>query len=361
MKIKFTFISCLCFLFSLNAQVSIGTYKPSNPGAALDVANKGENTGILFPRVALTNVEVWGMKGNVATDGMVVFNTNGSVKGITGDATGIYYWSNKSWKLLIANNSAALDPSGSGGNAPDYGYDVILLAGQSNTHYGFNMNAAIDTVGVNVKQLGRLDGDDMKVIAGKEPLDNWTRASGRISFASSFGNMYAKNYLTGNRKVLIVPCGYSATSMVGGNWRVGDPLYKDAVKRTNFVLDTYLGSRLVAILWHQGEYDAGNANYQGQLDAMINGMRKEITDASKVPFLLGGMVPDWVKGATSRQTIQNIIANTVNRVPNTGYADSMLPTVLTRANNSNDQIHYDATQQRELAKRYFEEYKRLRN
>lgn len=51
-------------------------------------------------------------------------------------------------------------------------------------------------------------------------------------------------------------------------WNVRDTLYNDAVMRTNSVLKNP-ENKLVAILWHQGESDIGNRNYQQNLDSMI--------------------------------------------------------------------------------------------
>ncbi|MGQ8870060.1 sialate O-acetylesterase [Myroides sp. TSA_177.3] len=234
------------------------------------------------------------------------------------------------------------------------GYDVILVAGQSNTHYGYPLDAQLDTVNAKVYAIHRQSGMDYRIDKAKPALDFWTKSTNRNSFAITFSNLYATQILTNsNRKVLIIPAGYSGSSIL--NWKKGGNLYKDAMERLNYVLDNIHGSRLVAILWHHGEANVGWAPYQETLDTMIADMRSDIhqQNVEEVPFVLGGMVPYWVSRNPKRGEQQAIIKDTPNRVNNTRYADPEFPTVIDKPNNGYDEIHFDAAGQREMGKRYF--------
>ncbi|KIC00053.1 acetyl esterase [Flavobacterium sp. KMS] len=247
-------------------------------------------------------------------------------------------------------------------NANDVSYDVILVAGQSNTHYGYQLNKAIDTVSTRVYSLNRFDGLDYRIAPAKPVLDFWTRANDRVGFVTTFSNLYVNDILKNSkRRVLIIPCGYSGSSIT--SWTKNQNLYNDAMQRVNYVLKNVPGSKLTAILWHQGEANVGWADYQKTLDKMIADMRSDIDQKNiqDVPFILGGMVPYWVNAASNRRTQQEIIKSTPSRVQNTGFADSEFPTVITKPNNNFDDIHFDAAGQREMGARYYKEFLRMLN
>jgi hypothetical protein len=247
-------------------------------------------------------------------------------------------------------------------NANDVSYDVILVAGQSNTHYGYQLNKAIDTVSSRVYALNRFDGLDYRIAPAKPALDFWTRANDRVGFVTNFSNLYVNDILKNSkRRVLIIPCGYSGSSIT--YWTKNQNLYNDAIKRVNYVLQNVPGSKLVAILWHQGEANVGWNDYQKTLDKMIADMRSDIDQKNiqEVPFILGGMVPYWVNLASNRRTQQEIIKTTPSRVQNTGFADSEFPTIISKPNNNFDDIHFDAAGQREMGVRYYKEFLKMTN
>jgi hypothetical protein len=141
-------------------------------------------------------------------------------------------------------------------------------------------------------------------------------------------------------------------------WNPGDTLYEDAVMRANYVAQHDSG-RLVAILWLQGESDVGNVNYQQSQDSMIVQIRRDITGAGSVPFIVGGMVPFWVQQDTNRMKLQATIKDTPNRIFRTGYADPTIPFVIEKPDNRYIPVHYDAAGQREMGERYFAEFVRV--
>jgi hypothetical protein len=138
---------------------------------------------------------------------------------------------------------------------------LILIVGQSNTHYGLGLDESIDAPIDGIYQLGRFDNNNC-IIQACEPLDNHTKTKKRIGFAFTFAKQL-KQYLQEADDIIIIPCGYGGTGFIDGNWNKTNPLYEDAVSRTNHVLAEYPNAELSAILWHQGETDIvlNNPNY----------------------------------------------------------------------------------------------------
>lgn len=239
------------------------------------------------------------------------------------------------------------------------GYDIILVMGQSNTHYGFGIDPVLDATHPLIQQLGRFDTNNYKIIPAKEPLDHHTKKNNRIGFALTFAKFYANEYLEDGRQILIIPCGKSGSGFHNNKWNKGDPFYNDAVARTLFVLTNYPNSKLSVILWHQGEDDVNNMGFQEKLDDFIFEIRNDL-DAQNIPFILGGMVPVWANKSLCRAQAQFIIQDTPNRIENTGYADPALPFLIEADTVEENEIHFTAEGLREMGARYFLEFGEMR-
>ncbi|GBF27561.1 hypothetical protein MnTg02_02615 [bacterium MnTg02] len=240
------------------------------------------------------------------------------------------------------------------GTAP--GFDVFLIAGQSNNLAGTGLDTEIDVSHPDVFQWGREAPNNNVIILADEPLDHVVLEAGKIGYAlAMIRDYYIPNaHLAAVRDVLLIPTALSASGFADNRWNAGDDLYEDAVLRVNTAIDGNPGSVLKGILWHQGEDDVGSATYLDALDAMIAAMRSDIVAASATtPFILGGMVPFWVDAATDRRVQQGRIHGTLKRLTYTGFADPELPTVIEKAVPATDSTHYDAPTQRELAERYY--------
>lgn len=237
-------------------------------------------------------------------------------------------------------------------------YSIIIIAGQSNTHSGFLIDTKKDISNGNIFQLGRFSTSNYTIIPANEPLHNHTINSVKIGFALPFAKLY-DNKDNENNPILIIPCGYSGTS-IRKDWYIDSFLYKDLVNRTRFVLEKFPKSKLKLFLWHQGESDVGSQNYDELVDNFIKNIRKDL-HKENLPFIVGGMVPYWVKQSSDRIHLQKTIKETPLRIENTAYADPEIPFTIEKEDNSFDEIHYSAEGQRELGKRYFNSYLNLVN
>ncbi|MFK8038350.1 MAG: sialate O-acetylesterase [Crocinitomicaceae bacterium] len=237
-------------------------------------------------------------------------------------------------------------------------YHVIVVAGQSNTHYGLGYDSSIDGPDTRILQFGRHDIRDYKIVQAVQPLDHHTRVLNAIGFAMTFAKLYLNSYVPNEEKILIIPCGKAGSSFIKNNWRIGGNLYNDLIERVTYVQSVYPNSELKAILWHQGESDSENNHYQEELDKFIEEVRKRLGN-EKLPFILGGMVPYWVANDSATQIIQNILENTPERHSYVGYANPYTPFTIEKDSNSVNQLHYDAKGLRELGKRYYSIYQTI--
>lgn len=239
-----------------------------------------------------------------------------------------------------------------------YAPKIILIAGQSNTHFGLGQDDQLDAEAPNIYQLGRSTFDNCVIVAA-EPLHHHSGSPDRIGFGLTFAKLLSAHH-GHNTDIILVPCGFGGTGFADNRWNKGNDLYIDAVVRTNSLRSKYPEGEVVAILWHQGETDVflENQNYQQDLDSFIVDLRADIS-ADSVPFILGGMVPYWVAQDLPRQNFQQLIKQTPQRIGMTGYADPEVPTMITKPDDTFDEIHFDAAGQRELGQRYFQQYLEL--
>ncbi|MCZ9884166.1 sialate O-acetylesterase [Arthrobacter sp. B2a2-09] len=247
---------------------------------------------------------------------------------------------------------------------PSEGYDVFLIAGQSNAlGAGLGHKHRLDRPHGNVHQFAGSGRKAGKVLRGEHPLWHHTRAPG-VGFGLMFGKLHAE--ATG-RPVLLVPAARGESGFhphVGFSWDVTDQpgtinLYRFASQQLASALSAHPGSELRAILWHQGEADVwhlGQHEYAVKLDALITGFRDEFGTA---PFILGQMSPDRMAEASELfpgyPRIDAAQRDTPTRVPLTAFVEA--PHGL--FNSPEDKLHFSAEGQRELGRRYYKEYRRL--
>lgn len=245
--------------------------------------------------------------------------------------------------------------SGSGVDASDIGYDVIVIAGQSNAvGYGHNVDTVYDTVDPQIWQWASVGTYAGQIVQASEPL--WSPDSLAITsptHAVGPGLPFARSYVRSipvNRKILLVPTAYGATGLVGAGWDPAGPgaNYTQAISLADAAMAAAgAHARLAAIIWCQGESDASGgvtgAAYGAKLDALITAFRANITGASATtPVLILGMVPTWVAGPTGTSVaIAAALAATPSGTAYTAYTPGA-----SGAGEDSGGIHYTAAQQR---------------
>lgn len=231
---------------------------------------------------------------------------------------------------------------------------IILVAGQSNTHSGVGLDSSLDAPQDGIYQLGRFGDNNYRITLATEPLEHHSRQDNKIGFALTFSKLIDA-HLNDQHDIVIVPCGSRGTGFIDNRWNKTNDLYDDAVQRVNRILSEVPESSLIAVLWHQGEKDVNNERYRETLDRFINNIRTDLKDPA-IPFIMGGMVPYWVSKDSTRLKHQEVLKDTPQRHYNVGYADPQFPFKIEKVDNTIEEIHFDAVGQRELGRRFFQQF-----
>lgn len=236
---------------------------------------------------------------------------------------------------------------------------VFVLGGQSNMrpNTGTTGSSQTEVYPAFTYQWGRFGANNNTIIDAAVPLDHIGNDSAP-QYGPGLATKFCIDYAADNPNVniLLVPCAEGGTSFQANDWNQGDPNYNDLVNRTNQVFIENPTYKLKAILWHQGESDSGNSGYETDLDTFISNVRTDITVAdANTPIILGGQLPSWIDSSSNNLAVYNIVKDTPNRVSNTAFADSRVPTDLTGI----DAFHFSSSSSLTLGERYYEAYKTL--
>lgn len=248
---------------------------------------------------------------------------------------------------------------GAGVDSTDIGYDLILLLGQSNmAGYSTGYDATrYDVTDPRVLQYGSTGTYASVISQAVEPLAMHDSPTG-IGPGLHFARWYLHS-VEPNRRVLLIPAAHNGTALSTNTtplgWRrgVSGNLYALALAQAQAALTAAgANARIVAALWVQGETDGDNsvsgATYQTDLDALIAGLRTDLS-LSTLPFVIGGMVPEYLSTGT-RAAIDQVHADTPYRLAYAAYTAG--PT----GANLGDGNHYSAAGQRRQGRNMFDAY-----
>jgi hypothetical protein len=279
-----------------------------------------------------------------------------SVMGLTGAVTGA---------------QIAADPALTATYAPSkVGYDIIIVAGQSNMA-GWSLmpsNIAVsDPVNPRIDQWGTHV--TLGIKPASEPLDMYTTPAG-IGPALQFARWYTARALSPNRKLLIVPVAKGGTPFEGASspsgftWKVGrndvTNLYDNMITQANAAkaaADAIAGTTntFVGVLWLQGETDGDNGTtgptYRTDLDALLNGIRTALA-LSSLPIVVGTMVPEYLTTGT-RKAIDAVHRSTPLRFAKADVA------IGATGMNKGDGNHYSEAGQRFNGRAFYDAYERI--
>lgn len=274
------------------------------------------------------------------------------------------------------------------GAADGVGHDVVAILGQSNAQGGgFGYDPTIDVAQEGLDQLvgDWQDKDWGRVVPAEDSLKHvttWhmTDRPKLVGPGMTFGRALLADSAP-NRRVLLVPAAQGSTSLTRvdavqkftwdptpdeGSVEAGlTNLYANATTQIDNALALDPDNRLVAIIWAQGESDANaiasaptadgraaaKAKYADRLLELESGLE---TRYGRVPFLVGGMVPEWIGMDGARRDI-----DAVHRALPTLRAEvAYVPGVSGHANEGEDSIHYDAAGARLMGAGFYAAYLR---
>jgi hypothetical protein len=246
-----------------------------------------------------------------------------------------------------------LAPAGTPVDPPDDPYLIVGVLGQSNA---VGMGLGLDLDGPDrphprVHQWAMCGPSKGTVILAVDPLLHEIPAGG-VGFGMTFAKHLADE--TG-RAVLLIPAARGDTSFTPKNGWTWDPadtrtrrnLYRNGVAAIDAALAGYPGSKVAAILWHQGETDVPlmtGPMYETKLDSVIDDLRSRY--GADLPFLLGQMVCEEMElSGKNYAPIDAVHVDTPNRRPRTAVIAGARSSI-----NGGEDRHYNAAGQREMGR-----------
>lgn len=187
-----------------------------------------------------------------------------------------------------------------------------------------------------------------------EPI-NYDRPVAGVGLAGSFASMWCME--NEEEKIGLIPCAEGGSSL--DDWAIEGTLFKHAVSQAQFAMQD---SELLCILWHQGENDSSDGNYQTyykKLWVIVETLRNQL-NAGEVPFIVGGLGDFLGKtgfgiNCTEYELINNELLRFATEQPNAYFVTAAGLT------SNPDGIHIDAVSQRKFGVRYYEAFSGRRN
>lgn len=192
----------------------------------------------------------------------------------------------------------------------------------------------------------------------------WTNATEPLHFnkpslagvgpGSSFGREMAA--ASPDVKIGLIPCAVGGTSLA--RWSRGGDLYQQALIRARMAMRD---GTLKGILWHQGESDAGSEvkarTYADRLAKLVKDLRADLGQGD-VPFV-AGKLGEFLKSTTKsgNASYWPVVNEQIVRLPNLVPNAAVVESAGLEANS--DSIHFNASSQRKLGKRYATAMKHL--
>lgn len=184
------------------------------------------------------------------------------------------------------------------------------------------------------------------------PINHDCHFSG-VNLAESFAEAYAKKH---NVEVGLICCAEGGTKLA--QWMPGELLYDNAVNCAKLAQRT---SKIVGVLWHQGESDCSYENYstyQVRFEKMMASLRKDL-NLHDVPFLLGGLgeyLAECTRFDFSNYTHVNEALKCItqaNKLTAFVPADGLTAKI--------DTVHFDSDSLYEFGLRYFDVFERFKS
>lgn len=272
-------------------------------------------------------------------------------------------------KVLAPDSAtkAALDgtyaPVGAAVNPEDVGYDIVIVAGQSNASgrgLGFD-TTRFEAQHPRIFQFATSGTYAGQISVAVPVLGQHDTPTG-IGPAMHFGLQHIRT-LPENRSILFVPVAHGGTGFHQNpddllTWDHALGVAADKDLALNAVVQTQAAlaaagpnSRIVAMLWHQGENDGGysmpTSEYAGHFDYFANYVRTSL-GLPDLPIILGQIAPENIASGASKAAINAAHVDTPRRLLNTAFVYAPAGAL----NAGDPTTHFSAVGQRILGARY---------
>ncbi len=222
----------------------------------------------------------------------------------------------------------------------------FLLIGQSNMAGRGFLNEAkkIDTKNIKVLRNGRWQ-PMFRPINPDRPFSG-------VSLAESFAEKYVRDH---GVEAGLICCADGGTKL--DQWEEGSILYENAVTQAKLAQRT---SKIVGVLWHQGEGDCGEEfypTYKERFEKFMQAMRRDLS-LEGVPFLIGGL-GDFLVNCPLDEKLKNspVLNEEFRKI---AMENELTGYVSAEGLGSNpDLLHFSAEALYEFGLRYYDEFMRL--
>ncbi|MDR1093124.1 MAG: sialate O-acetylesterase [Clostridiales bacterium] len=271
-------------------------------------------------------------------------------------------------------------------NFMDVPCDVVVLAGQSNA-YGCGLGGEpykprggvwllradfrTDATDGRVSVFFRNNDFFLEEAAEYGPEGHWPDGGKENILWGNFGFRFAEEYckngdLAEGRRLLIVRAAVGSTSFAQKHWGINDVLYSKTAEMTRAALGFNAGNRLAAVLWHQGESDACDADmtyatHYGNLRRLVETFRREF---GQIPFIAADFVHDWKNaswypGNGRADAVVRAVRDVCARVGGAAFVETEGLQSNFEAVGADDHVHFSREALNALGARYYGAYKTL--
>ena len=285
--------------------------------------------------------------------------------------------------------------------ASSTGYDIIIVAGQSNA-VGYGCGSATQISNALDSRILQVDPTG-NVIAAPTDEKLWFnpgRLNG-IGFGLTFARLYAQQ-ISSQRKLIIVPVAYGGTSLMqwddavdlitfSGGTADSTQLWDNMLLRTKAAL-AYQGgdNRVVGMLWHQGENDYSTikgvtgthgilhpwipvvANYESRFRNFVRYFRSSFANGANLPIVIGELGGFWSvaddpdPNSAVLNSFNSMLANVAATEGNMAIASSsgLVSNAVDNCSllgSTPDTLHFSSSSQVEFGRRYFAQFANLQS
>ena len=254
-------------------------------------------------------------------------------------------------------------------------FDIIIQAGQSNAS-GFGLGPVTKEY-TPAEKVWQLDApkiatplpDRMDIVYLDEPFvlkvaEEVESENGKVgNFALTFAEEYIKaGLLEEDRAILIVRAAVGGTGFCRNEWGLTSILYTKLTELVDSALSLNEDSRVVALLWHQGECDSVEKNppetFASQLTEQMLDTRARY---GNMPIIAADFVNEWKsKNIELCEPIVSTIKKALADIGNSGFVETAdLPSNNQKVGNGDD-IHFCRESQHILGRRYFDAFVKLK-
>ena len=266
------------------------------------------------------------------------------------------------------------------------GYDVIILAGQSNAD-GFGISQTNQKYDERIELLldeqllaiyGKLDIDydnfhkdlyPAKIIK-RQAYDRQEDGTYRGCFAYSFAKEYLKNgLLKDGRKLLVVKTAVGGTGFYRKQWGVGNTLHNRMIQMVDYAMNLDGDNKIVAMLWHQGESDTDIFMdiptserydfYYTRLFETFNAVREKY-GLPNLPIVCGQTTNEFFNlNKENAETVLNATVDVCKKLDNTAFVRSDGLKTNNEELGNGDFYHFSYNSLIEFGKRYFKAFQEI--